>query len=218
MHTFTGLLSAGCNCTGPAQISFTRLSCHVLNSCWHCKSFSWNKFAPQSKKKILICIKYRGATVDCVDTTMFPLQATVFFSSNRAVFNGSVFARGVWSCFPMLDHEERWRASIDLSSYHTALGRSNQGGFVPLCVSLCRWYHFVLCSALLCRQRLPSTLLWFERAVPWLSAAMFSANCCNISGTNVSTPVTANPPRYQHTQLHGYMLSCLVFIGTLCNK
>lgn len=31
-------------------------------------------------------------TEDCVDTTVFLLQATMFFSNNTAMFNGSVFA------------------------------------------------------------------------------------------------------------------------------
>lgn len=48
---------------------------------------------------MLNCIKYREGAVDCVDTTLFPLQATMFFSNNRAMFNGPMFARGVWSCF-----------------------------------------------------------------------------------------------------------------------
>lgn len=88
--------------------------------------------------------------MNSVDIIMFPLQATVFFSNNRALFNGSMFARGVWSCFPMLDYEERWRASINLSSYQRVLCRSNQDGFVPLCVIFCRWHHFPLCSSYLC--------------------------------------------------------------------
>lgn len=120
--------------------------------CWHHERFSRNKFAFQGKKS-LNCIKYRGNIVDCVDTTMFPLQATMFFSNNRAVFNGSVFARVVWSCFPMLDYEERWRASISLTSYQWVLGRGSQGSFVPTSppawVSLCRdsiiFYCAVLC-------------------------------------------------------------------------
>lgn len=108
-----------------------------------------------SKQEILnlkLCEIQRN---DCVDTTMFPLQATMFFSYKRAVFNGSVFARGVWSSFLMLDHGERWRACINLSSYQKALGRSSEGGFVLLCVSLCKCYHFSSGRALLCRQRLP---------------------------------------------------------------
>lgn len=43
---------------------------------------------------------------------MSPLQATVFYSKNRTVFNGSMFARAVGNCFPIMDHEEeKWRAS-----------------------------------------------------------------------------------------------------------
>lgn len=144
-------------------------------SCW--TVFQGINSALQSKK-FLNCIKYLDTAVDCVDTTMFPLQATVFFSKNTAMFNGSVFARGVWSCFPMLDQEERWRASINSSSYQWALGRSNQGGFVPLCVSLCRRYHFPLCAALLCRWHLPCSpplCLWFWHAVMLLFVVMFSA-------------------------------------------
>lgn len=46
-------------------------------------------------KYFLKLYKVQRNTVDCVDTTLFPLQATVFFSDFSAVFNGFVFARGV---------------------------------------------------------------------------------------------------------------------------
>ncbi len=141
---------------------------------------------------------------------MFPLQATVFFSNNRAVFNGSVFARGVWSCFPMLDHEERWRASISLSSYQWALGRSNEGDFVVPRVSLRRWYHFPLCSALLCLHFSPLLCLWFWHAVPWLQC---TESDCNISGTNMSVTVTAT---LHATNIHKCMhLLCVVMSSVL---
>lgn len=66
-----------------------------------------------------------------------------------------------------------------------ALGRSNQGSFVPSCVSLCRWYLFPLCSASLCFQHLPFSplCLWFWRTVPWPYVLMFSAKH---NGTNMS--------------------------------
>lgn len=179
-------------------------------SCW--TVFQGINSALQSKK-FLNCIKYLDTAVDCVDTTMFPLQATVFFSKNTAMFNGSVFARGVWSCFPMLDQEERWRASINSSSYQWALGRSNQGGFVPLCVSLCRRYHFPLCAALLCRWHLPCSpplCLWFWHAVMLLFVVMFSAvEIAAASGEQTPAPDTIN--------MHSAHASICV-AGTPCNK
>lgn len=169
-------------------------------------------------KKFLNCIKYLDTAVDCVDTTMFPLQATVFFSKNRAVFNGSVFARGVWSCFPMLDHEERWRASINSSSYQWALGRSNQGGFVPLCVSLHRRYHFPLCGSLLCRRHLPYSVplsFWFWHAV-MLFVVMFRA-------VKITAALVEQTPVSQSQQLLTLSICtasiCVVMLaGTPCNK
>lgn len=158
-------------------------------SCW---TVSQEISSALQSKKFLNCIKYFDPAVDCVDTTMIPLQATVFFSKNTAMFNGSVFARGVWSCFPMLDQEERWRPSINSSSYQWALGRSNQGGFVPLCVSLCWRYHFPLCGALLCHWHLPCSsplCLWFWHAVMLLFVVMFSA--MEITAASVEqTPVS----------------------------
>lgn len=74
--------------------------------------------------------------------------------------------------FLTLYQEERWRASINLSSYQWAWSRSNQDSFVPLCVSLCRCYHFSLCSSLLCLQHLPLSpllRLWFWHVVLSLS-------------------------------------------------
>lgn len=156
-------------------------------------------------------MKYWGTTEGCVDTTMSSLQATVFFSNNRAVFNGSVFARGACRCFPMLDHEERWKASISSSSYQWVLARSNQGGFVPLCVSLCRWYRFSLCSALLCCQHLLLRFfLDFDMLFPdclWRCSVHWKKHC-SISGTNTSVTVV---------ELICVVMS-LVFIGTPRNK
>lgn len=136
-----------------------------------------------------------------------------------------VCAKGVWIFFGVfftLDHEERWRASINFSSYQWALGRSNQDGFVPLCVSLCRCYHFSLCRALLCLQSFPLSpplCLWFLacRSVTVCDDIQWTANHCNISGTD-ECHSDSNPPCCRHTQLHEYMLSCLVFIGTAHNK
>lgn len=118
-------------CWPCTDISFTVEE--TMSSCQRGRlmlSFSRNKF-PLPSKKLLNCIKWRGATVDCVHTTMFPLQATVCFSNNRAVFNGCVFAREVWSCFPLLDHEERWRASINSSSYRGHYAEAIRAALCP---------------------------------------------------------------------------------------
>lgn len=119
----------------------------------------------------------------------------------------------------MLDHEKRWRASINSSSYQWALGRSNQGSFVPLCVSLCRWYLFPLCSALLCCQHLPSSplCLWFWHAVRdcmwWFSV------CCKAlehQWNKHECHSHSSPPRYHHTQLCGH-LCCHVLCSLACH-
>lgn len=184
-------------------------------SCWRvCQGIS----SALQSKKLLNCIKYLDTAVDCVDTTMFPLQATVFFSKNTAMFNGSVFARGVWSCFPVLDQEEGWRPSINSSSYQWALGRSNQGGFVPLCVSLCRRYHFPLCGALLCRWHLPCSLLLSLILacchVTVCRDVQCSGNHCSISGTNTSATVTSAPDTVNMYSVHASICAA----GTPCNK
>lgn len=146
MHTITSLSNTDCNYTGPARAFFFTFFFLLV----------FQETLSLQSNKVLNCIKCRDTTEDCVDTTMFNLQATVFFSNNRAELNGSGFARAVWSCFSIQGHGEKWRPSINISSYQWVLGKSNQGGFVPLLVGLCRRYHFPLWSALL--YHLNSTL------------------------------------------------------------
>lgn len=104
------------------------------------------------------------STVDFVDTTMFPLQATMFFSNNRALFNGFVFARAVWSCaFFLLD---QGRDGGPPSIHHLIRGQRQSGRLcAPVC-GFCRWYHFPLCilSCLCCKA--PSPLLSFPLSMP----------------------------------------------------
>ena len=141
---------------------------------------------------------------------MFPLQATMFFSNNRAVFNGSVFARVVWSCFSMLDHEERWRAYINLTSYQRVLGRGSQGGFVPHVCQPVQMVSFsiVWCFALSTVSSLSCPLLCYVFDFAMLSCDFLSrstGNHSNMSGTNLSVTVTAT---LLATNIHSCMDIC----------
>ena len=118
------------------------------------RSFSRNKLALQSKK-YSNCIKYREKNCRLCGHNNVPSPGNRVFLQQQCVFNGSVFARGVWGCFPIQDHEERWRASINSSSYQWP--EEIRAALCPCVSAWCRWYRFPPCCALLCRQHLPFT-------------------------------------------------------------
>lgn len=111
--------------------------------------------------------------------------------------------------FPILDREERWRASTNSSSYQWALGRSNQGGCVPLCVRLCRHYRALVS---VCCHRLPHSppvsLILFGCPMTVCCDDQFTENHCSISGTNVN--VTAAIHTNQYTQRTCFDICCHV--------
>lgn len=102
--------------------------------------------------------------------------------------NGPLFARGVWSCFPTLDHREGWRATVNLSTYQWTLDRSSRGGFVALCIRLCR--H---CCGSLCSKPFFALLIMVSCTVTVCYDVQCTANHCNICGTNSHSVAVTEP-------------------------
>lgn len=90
-----------------------------------------------------------------------------------------------------LHREERWRVSIESSSYRWTVSRSNHSRFVLLSASLYRCLSF----AIVC------IFIW----LPSPPFGMSSHDHRSIAGTNAVVTLTTTSSCFQkHTELHGY--------------
>lgn len=144
----------------------------------------------QSKKKKnnKIFQKIERNNCELLDTTLFPLPATMLFSWELCLTD--MFAKESWSCVLLLHREERWRVSVKSSSFRWTLNSCSRGRSVLLCVPTLMLSFVIVC-------------IFISSPPPLLLACSPMTAAAWVEQTRLSHWLWL-PHVPKHTELHGY--------------